>query len=179
VIARKGVKTTHVKSARFKNQLKLPTIGLGDVTTYRSFDQLDARVRGAKLHFVNTHLEAYDPGVRLKQAKELRKRALRSRKKRQVLVGDLNSGPDLDKPEDRKPFAALAKAGFRKARTKTEQCCFNDDLRSGTWDHIVDWVLTRPKIKLGRSFVTGRERTSDGVAASDHGGVVSVLRVRR
>jgi endonuclease/exonuclease/phosphatase family metal-dependent hydrolase len=179
VIARKGVKVSHVKSAKFRHQLTLPTFALGKVTTYRTFDQMDARVRGAKIHFVNTHLEAYLPKTRLQQAKELLRRALKSHKKKQVLVGDLNSGPDLDNPDDRKPFAAIVKAGFRKARTKTEQCCFNDDLRTGTWDHIVDWVLTRPKVKLVKSFVTGRERTSGGAAASDHGGVVSVLRVRR
>jgi endonuclease/exonuclease/phosphatase family metal-dependent hydrolase len=179
VLARKGVKVSHVKSARFHNQLTLPTVAKGDITTYRSFDQLDARIRGAKIHFVNTHLEAYSPDVRLKQAKELLKRALKSRKKKDVLVGDLNSGPDLDNPDDRKPYAAIAKAGFRKARTKKPQCCFNDDLRSGAWDHIVDWVLTRPKVKLVKSSITGRERTASGVAASDHGGVVSVLRIRR
>ena len=179
VLARKGVKVSHVKSAAFHNQLTLPTRALGKVTLYRSFDQLDARVHGARIHFVNTHLEAYDPKTRLKQAKELLKRALKSRKKKNVLVGDLNSGPKLSSADDRKPYAAIAKAGFKPARTKKNQCCFNDDLRSGKWDHIVDWVLTRPKVKLVRSFVTGHERTSGGAAASDHGGVVSVLRIRR
>jgi endonuclease/exonuclease/phosphatase family metal-dependent hydrolase len=179
VLARKGVKVSHVQSRKFHHQLSLATPTLGPVTTYRTFDQLDARVRGVRIHFVNTHLEAYSQKARLLQAKELLKRALGSRKKKNVLVGDLNSGPKLKDKGDRPPYVAIAKAGFRPARTKTKQCCFNDDLRSGKWDHIVDWVLTRPKVRLVKSFVTGHERTSGGAAASDHGGVVSVLRIRR
>jgi hypothetical protein len=54
-----------------------------------------------------------------------------------------------------------------------------DDLKSGKWDHIVDWVLARPGAKLVRSSVTGREKTPGGRIPSDHGGVVSVLRVKR
>jgi endonuclease/exonuclease/phosphatase family metal-dependent hydrolase len=179
VLARKGVKVSHAKSSAFKHFFTVPTRALGNVPLKRSFDQMDVRVRGLKFHFVNTHLEAYSTDVRLKAAKELLSRALKSRKKKQVLVGDLNSGPDLPKEADRPPYQAIAKAGFKPARTKTPQCCFNDDLRSGTWDHIVDWVLTRPKVKLVKSFITGKERTSGGAAASDHGGVVSVLRMRR
>jgi hypothetical protein len=95
-----------------------------------------------------------------------------------VLVGDLNSGPNLPKPEDRPPYRAIARAGFKEARTATPQCCFKDDLRSGTWDHIVDHVMTRPKVKLVRSFVTGLETTPTGLHPSDHGGVVSVLRMK-
>jgi hypothetical protein len=43
----------------------------------------------------------------------------------------------------------------------------------------VDWVLTKPKVKLVRSFVTGLETTPGGRHPSDHGGVVSVLRLKR
>ena len=144
----------------------------------RSFNQLDASVRGAKFHFVNAHLEAYSAATRLDQAKELVQRALRS-KRQTILVGDLNSGPKLPKPEDRPPYQAIARAGFKEARTPTPQCCFNDDLVSGRWDHIVDHIMVRPKVKLVRSFVTGNEKTPGGRRPSDHGGVVSVLRLKR
>jgi endonuclease/exonuclease/phosphatase family metal-dependent hydrolase len=178
VLARKGVKVTRARSADFENRLVIPTKAVGDVVVNRSYNQLDATVRGAKIHFVNAHLEAYSPDIRLDQAKELVRGPLRSKRKT-ILVGDLNSGPDLEKPEDRPPYAAIAKAGFKPARTKREQCCFNDDLKTGDWDHIVDWVLTKPKIRLVRSFVTGLTKTPSGLYPSDHGGVVSVLRVKR
>jgi endonuclease/exonuclease/phosphatase family metal-dependent hydrolase len=177
ILARKGVKVSKVRSNDFDEQLVIPTRAVGEVSVNRSFNQLDARVRGAKFHFVNTHLEAYSPDTRLDQARELVKRALKPRPT--VLVGDLNSGPDLEKPEDRPPYAAIARAGFKPARTKTPQCCWNDDLVSGEWDHIVDWILTKPKVKLVRSFVTGKEKTPGGRYPADHGGVVSVLRLRR
>jgi endonuclease/exonuclease/phosphatase family metal-dependent hydrolase len=180
ILARKGVKVSRARSSDFEHQLVIPTRAVGEVSVNRSFNQLDARVRGAKFHFVNTHLEAYSADTRLDQAKELVKRALKG-KARTVLVGDLNSGPDLEKPEDRPPYAAIAKAGFKPARTKKPQCCFSDDLTgdASEWDHIVDWVLTKPKVKLVRSFVTGLETTPGGRHPSDHGGVVSVLRLKR
>jgi endonuclease/exonuclease/phosphatase family metal-dependent hydrolase len=178
VLARKGVKVTRAKSSDFKHQLVIPTQQLGDVPVNRSFNQLDASVHGVKFHVVNAHLEAYSPGVRLDQAKELVAGPLRS-KLPTVLVGDLNSGPNLPKPEDRPPYKAIAKAGFKEARTPKPQCCFNDDLKTGKWDHIVDHIMARPRLRLVRSFVTGLETTAGGLFPSDHGGVVSVLRIRK
>src|SRR4051812_10502234 len=177
VLARKGVKVTHAKSSDFKQQLVIPTAALGDVSVNRSFNQLDASIGPATIHFVNAHLEAYSTDFRLKQAKELVAGPLRSKKRPTVLVGDLNSGPKLPKPADRPPYKAIAAAGFKEARTTTFNCCFNDDLVSGKWDHIVDHIMTRPKFTVVHSFVTGKERTAGGLSPSDHGGVVSVLRL--
>jgi hypothetical protein len=39
--------------------------------------------------------------------------------------------------------------------------------------------MTRPGAKLVSSAVTGRERTRSGLHPSDHGGVISVLRLKR
>jgi endonuclease/exonuclease/phosphatase family metal-dependent hydrolase len=178
ILARKGVKVTKSRSSNFNHQLVIPTKAIGNVSVNRSFNQLDATVRGARFHFVNAHLEAYSAATRLDQAKELVERALAS-KRQTVLVGDLNSGPNLPKSEDRPPYRAIAGAGFKEARTAKPQCCFNDDLKSGKWDHIVDHIMARPKVKLVRSFVTGLEKTAGGLHPSDHGGVVSVLRIER
>ena len=175
VLARKGVKVTKAKSHDFKNQLKIPTQEIGTVSVNRSYNQLDASVRGAKLHLVNAHLEAYSADFRLKQAKELVAGPLKS-KLPTVLVGDLNSGPNLPKAEDRPPFQAIAKAGFKDRRTSKPQCCFDDSLKGGKWDHIVDHIMSKPKLKLVKSFITGLETTPGGLHPSDHGGVVSVLR---
>ena len=178
VLARKGVKVTKARSSDFKSQLQIPTQQMGTISVNRSFNQLNASVRGAKLHLVNAHLEAYSPDTRLQQAKELVAGPLRS-KLPTVLVGDLNSGPNLAKPEDRPPYKAIAKAGFKEARTSKPQCCFNDDLKSGKLDHIVDHIMAKPKLGLVKSFITGIETTAGGLHPSDHGGVVSVLRFRR
>jgi endonuclease/exonuclease/phosphatase family metal-dependent hydrolase len=178
ILAKKGVKVRNVHSGLFKNQLAIPTQAIGNVTTNRSWNSLDATVRGARFHFVNTHLEAYSADFRLKQAQELVKGPLRS-KLPTILVGDLNSGPTLPKPEDRPPYQAIAKAGFKPARTGAFSCCFHDLKLDAGWDHNVDWILTKPKLKLVRSFITGKEKTAGGVHPSDHGGVVSVLRLKK
>lgn len=180
ILARKGVKTRFSRSADFRNQLKIPTAALGTIAVNRSYNQVDATVGHARFHFVNAHLEAYSPDYRLKQAKELVRGPLHS-KQPTVLAGDLNSGPKLPKEEDRPPYQAIAAAGYKEARTPKFNCCFNDDLTTGAFDHIVDHIMTRKKVRkiqVVKSFVTGLEKTPGGLAPSDHGGVVSVLRFR-
>jgi len=178
ILVRKGVKVSHARGGLFKHQLHFSTAALGDVNTSRSWNSLGAVVRGARFHFVNTHLEAYSPDIRLQQAKELVAGPLKS-KRPTILVGDLNSGATLPKPEDRPPYKAIAGAGFKPRRTVTSSCCFNDLTKDDGWDHNVDWIMTKPGLKLLRSSITGREKTPTGLHPSDHGGVVSVLRVPR
>jgi endonuclease/exonuclease/phosphatase family metal-dependent hydrolase len=176
VLARKGVKVSHARSGVFADQLHFSTATLGDVNTSRSWNALDATVHGARIHFVNTHLEAYSTDIRLGQAKELVKGPLKS-KRPTILVGDLNSGPDLALAADRPPYQAIAKAGFRPRRSTVASCCFDQLNGDAGWNHNVDWIMSKPGLKLLRSSVTGRETTATGYHPSDHGGVVSVLRV--
>jgi endonuclease/exonuclease/phosphatase family metal-dependent hydrolase len=179
MLVRTGIKVRHARSGVFANQLTIPTVTIGPVVTNRGFNELDATVRGITVHVVNTHLEAYSAGVRLQQAQELVKGALRSRRQT-ILLGDLNSGPKLPKPEDRPPYLAIADAGFKEERTPRFSCCFDKLTDTTGWDHNVDHIMARPRLKLVRSYITGRERTRrGGVHPSDHGGVVSVLRLRR
>jgi endonuclease/exonuclease/phosphatase family metal-dependent hydrolase len=173
ILVRSGVKVTHVRSGVFKSQVVLPTQALGPVKVIRGWNALDAEVDGAKLHFVNTHLEAYSQPVRLDQAKELVAGPLKS-KLQTVLAGDLNSGPDLEDKGDRPPYAAIAKAGYKPLRTKTPSCCFGD---AGGWDHNVDWIMGKGGPKLSSSSLVGREKTASGQYPSDHGGVISTLRL--
>lgn len=177
VLVRQGVATSGARSGLFRQQLTVPTQELGPVSTNRSYNVLDVTVRGARLHVVNAHLEAYDPATRLKQVQELVAGPLRS-PRTTILLGDLNSGPDLPKPEDRPPYAAIAKAGFVPERTRTPSCC-DDTLDKLHWDHNVDWIMARPRVRLVSSSLTGKERTAGGLNPSDHGGVLSVLAVRR
>jgi endonuclease/exonuclease/phosphatase family metal-dependent hydrolase len=178
ILARRGVKTQHPHSALFDSQLAFPTPALGDVVASRTWNSVDATVHGRKLHFVNAHLEAYSPDIRLAQAKELVAGPLRS-KRPTILAGDINSGPDLPKTEDRPPYAAIAAAGFKPRRTSVDACCLDTLAGAGAFDHDVDWIMAKPGLKLVRSFVTGRtEKTPTGNVASDHAGVVSVLRLR-
>jgi endonuclease/exonuclease/phosphatase family metal-dependent hydrolase len=173
ILVRSGVKVSHVRSGVFDSQVVLQTAALGPVKVIRGWNALDAEVDGARLHFVNTHLEAYSQPVRLDQAKELVAGPLKS-KLQTVLAGDLNSGPDLENAGDRPPYAAIAKAGFKPLRTKTPSCCFGD---AGGWDHNVDWIMGKGGPRLVSSSLVGREKTASGQHPSDHGGVISTLRL--
>jgi endonuclease/exonuclease/phosphatase family metal-dependent hydrolase len=177
-LARRGVvKIAHARVGVFKHQISFPSPQLGAVSPARTWNALDATVRGARLHFVNTHLEAYQQEARLAQAKELIKGPLKS-PLQTVLVGDLNAGPLQTDPGDRPPYQVIADAGFKPRRSDKSSCCFNDLAKNAGWDHNVDWIMTKPGVKLVRSSITGRERTAGGLHPSDHGGVISVLRLK-
>jgi endonuclease/exonuclease/phosphatase family metal-dependent hydrolase len=179
MLARRGVKVAKPRSGVFANQLVFNTAQLGRVDPSRSWNSVDATVRGVKLHVVNAHLEAYSPETRLAQAKELVAGPLRSARPT-ILLGDINSGPDLPNAADRPPYAAIAAAGFKPRRAKAHACCLDTLMGGGAFDHDVDWIMARPGLKLVRSSVTGRtETTAGGNHASDHAGVVSVLRLKR
>jgi endonuclease/exonuclease/phosphatase family metal-dependent hydrolase len=178
ILVRKGVKVSHVRSGLFKHQLTIPTQGVGPVVTSRGWNSLDARVGRNKFHFVNTHLEAYSTSVREAQAKELVKGPLKS-KRPTILVGDLNSGPILENPDDRLAYRVISKAGFKPERTAKDSCCFGDANSPAGWDHNVDWIMAKPKVKLVRSSLIGLEKTASGQYPSDHGGVVSTLRLKK
>jgi endonuclease/exonuclease/phosphatase family metal-dependent hydrolase len=177
ILVRKGVRVVRRQAQPFNDLLKVDTKALGPVTAVRSWSALDLVKGGVRFRVVNTHLEAYSPATRLAQAKELVAGPLRS-KLPVILVGDLNSGPTLPKTDDRPPYQALAQAGFVPRRSTRFSCC-SDDLKAPTFDHNVDWIMSKPALKLVGASLTGLSLLPEGIFPSDHGGVVSTLRLRR
>jgi endonuclease/exonuclease/phosphatase family metal-dependent hydrolase len=179
IFVRQGVKVRAAHARAYRTQLAFASPTLGPITVKRGYAEADLTVRGRNFRVVDTHLEAYSTSVRAQQAGELVGGPLRS-KQPVFLIGDLNSAPNSKKPADRGAYNVLARAGFKPLRTARPNCCFNDDLKTGRWDHIVDWLLGKPKQKLVRSYLTGRTaRTARSHEyASDHGGLVSVVRIR-
>ena len=191
ILAREGVKTGKVRKGHYEERYVANVSGV-ELPADRGWLWTPARVGEARFRFVNTHLEAFgDPRIREAQAKELIRKALRGKGQR-VLVGDLNSG--LPKPHrigagltdsrnDPLAFKALKKFGM-KDRGAVHSCCFPSPLNDPGYefDHTVDHVLVKPKVKrAGRAFVTGGDpdqMTPSGLWPSDHGGVVSTLRLR-
>ncbi len=172
------IRVERARSGAFPTQLEIPTQALGTVETTRGWNYVDFTLGTQRARVVNAHPEAFSADVRLQQTRELVAGPLRT-SRQVILAGDLNTGPDLPKPEDRAPYAVLAKAKLVDRRTPAFNCCFNDDLRTGTWDHIVDRIMTRPRLGLVRSFIgSTSDTTPSGLLASDHGAVTSVLRLR-
>ena len=143
-------------------------------------------MRGKKFRFVNTHLEAFgDTAIREAQAKELTKGPLKTGKQ-VILVGDLNSGigrhNEPERPGDDLAFRALAGFGM-KDNGAVQSCCYPSLFDpNADFDHTVDHVLSKPGLRKTKAFVTGNkrgERTASGLWPSDHGGVVSTLRLKK
>jgi endonuclease/exonuclease/phosphatase family metal-dependent hydrolase len=204
--SRVKAKQKTLKTGDFET-LYTANIAGSEIVANRGWLSVEARVKkskkrkGGKFRFVNTHLEAFgDPEIREAQAKELTtaRGALRAKKKHQlILVGDINSGlknphnigpggGGSADPKDQLAFKALVEFGM-KDRGAQQSCCWPtviaDELGSyRKLTHTVDHVLVKPKIKGLGAYVTGNKRnktTPSGLLASDHGGVVSKLRLKR
>ena len=203
ILARTGVKTSHPRVGHFGTLLQERPAGV-PVNVTRGWTSVDAQVGGAKLRFVDTHLEAFDSQaanhvnngpdvgngqVREAQAKELlAKGGPTSAKVPVILVGDLNSDVKTEvKPGDGLAYRAVLAAGFvERSTSQPLGCCLNADIlttsgggKLSDLNHKVDHILTdAPKrVKLVRSVVTGRSPVN-GLWDSDHAGLFSALSVR-
>jgi endonuclease/exonuclease/phosphatase family metal-dependent hydrolase len=186
ILVRKGskVKLGKTKVGHFKTRYE-PNVGGITIPVDRGWTSAEASVGKRKFRFVNTHLEAFgDPKIREAQAKELTKGPLKS-SGQVILVGDLNSGDKKDnepeKPGDELAFAALTKFGFKNNGAR-QSCCYQNLFDpAGVFDHTVDHVLSKPGLATVKASITGKnaaERTPSGLWPSDHGGVVSTVRLR-
>ncbi|MGH3101603.1 MAG: endonuclease/exonuclease/phosphatase family protein, partial [Thermoleophilia bacterium] len=188
ILVRRGskVKLGKTRKGHFKTRYE-PTIGgLITIPVDRGWASVEASLRGKKFRFVDTHLEAFgDPAIREAQAKELTAGPLKT-SKQVILVGDINSGVgrhnEPERPGDDLAFRTLTGFGM-KDNGAVQSCCYSDLFDpNAIFDHTVDHVLTKPGLKTRRSFVTGDDRdqrTASGLWPSDHGGVVSTLRLRK
>ncbi|MGW5672412.1 endonuclease/exonuclease/phosphatase family protein [Micromonospora sp. NPDC003776] len=186
VLVRHGgrVKVTATSSGNFVNNLVFPLAATGgSATSTRGWTAVDAVLGSRTFRFVNTHLEAFHPGVRLLQAQELLRGPL-AVPGRLVLVGDLNSGPELPDPNNRLAYLALVGGGMVDTWPVLHPgdpgytAGLGDDLTEPADDveHRIDMVLVRGTVVPVASELFGTERrTADGRWASDHLGHQAVL----
>ena len=162
-----------------------PNVGGLTIPVDRGWASVEAKLGKKRFRFVDTHLEAFgDPTIREAQAKELTTGPLKT-SRQVVLVGDLNSGiarhNEPERPGDDLAFRALAGFGMHD-NGAVQSCCYSNLFDpAATFDHTVDHVLTKPSLGTVRAVVTGNkrgERTPSGLWPSDHGGVVSTLRLK-
>jgi endonuclease/exonuclease/phosphatase family metal-dependent hydrolase len=185
-----SVQATNVKSGNFSNLYVVSLQGV-QIKVTRGWTAIDARVnKGQKVHFVNSHFEAFDdsnqvPSIRALQAGELvAKGGPVDSKLPTIVVGDFNSDNDTVVTGDQQAYAALTAAGLRERSTaKPLGCCLNTSLIGETaggniadFNHQVDHVMTADpkKVKLKASSVTGRTPVN-GYWDSDHAGLFSSL----
>jgi len=186
ILVRTGskVKLGKARTGHFKTRYE-PSIGGIVIPVDRGWTSVEASVAKRAFRFVNTHLEAFgDPKIREAQAKELTKGPLKT-SEQVLLVGDLNSGDakdhEPDKPGDELAFKALTKFGFKNNGAR-QSCCYPNLFdANGVFGHTVDHILSKPGLATVKASITGHdaaERTPSGLWPSDHGGVVSRVRLK-
>jgi len=185
-----GVKTRNSRSSNFANILALPLFGgQAEVEFTRGWTATDARVRGKRFTFVNTHLESESEGsIREDQASELIAPGGPASGPRTIIVGDLNSDPNrapANLPDGdggsniaiNRLFAAgftslVTTPGIATGSHGDHGDVINDpnDLLGEGW---IDHILTNSPAKLKRKgkaiILDGFE---DGLWQSDHAGVL-------
>jgi endonuclease/exonuclease/phosphatase family metal-dependent hydrolase len=195
ILAKVGdeVKTSRPTKGHFKSLFSEEISGAKVIVT-RGWAAVDATVNGSTpFHFVDTHLESFDPqtvvpSIRALQAGELVAPSGPATSPLPViLVGDMNSDTETAvQPGDGQAYEALVKGGMRERSTyEPLGCCLDTALlpvadggAASQFDHKVDHIMTRdPKqIKLVKSSVTGR-KPANGFWDSDHAGLFSELKI--
>jgi endonuclease/exonuclease/phosphatase family metal-dependent hydrolase len=183
------VKLSNDQSANFDSTLVI-TAGTGQqIPVKRGWASVDATVNRRTFRFVNTHLEAFHPLIRLQQAQELIAPTgpIGSADDKVILVGDINSGPELPVPENRLAFLALVDFGLTDTWAVAHPgdpgftAGFGellDDPPGTALEHRIDHVMTLGDVGVVRSKITGTDpdnRTVTGMWPSDHAGVVATL----
>jgi len=189
IIARKGagVKTRNVTGGNYGAQATLPLFGT-TLSFNRGWLSADVRVRGKKFRLINTHLEDLEAGTaREDQASELVAAGGPASVPKTVLIGDINSDPSIDpgpdpvndNAESNIAFNRLTAAGYLPLQGSFNTWGHAEILNNpndNTFIRRIDWIMTNsPSIRMKSSRLLNR--FANGLWASDHGGVLSVLKV--
>lgn len=192
ILVRKGahLDLRNARSAHFTTNLSIPIPAAG--TTFlssRGWTSVDVVGKHhASFRFINTHLEAFHPLVRLAQAQELLAGPVGTAPGPVVLLGDINSGPELPVPENRLAYQALVAGGLVDTWPILHPgdpgftSSLGDDLVDppDALEHRIDLIMFLGEVEPKRSWLTGndpRNRTESGLWPSDHLGHVAVLKI--
>lgn len=141
--------------------------------------------KGEKIRLISTHLEATSPEIQTLQANELLSGPART-KLPVIMFGDFNANALSSGSQT---YLRLIKEGKFVDAWKKEgkgsglTCCQNDDLRNSksTFSKRIDLILYRGSFDVTRIDVVGdtnREKTTTGLWPSNHGGLISELKLR-
>jgi endonuclease/exonuclease/phosphatase family metal-dependent hydrolase len=204
ILVRKGVglKLSNRTSGTFNSLLSVRVGGVVPIIVKRGWAAVDIKGRGRKVHFVTTHLEAYDDtasnnsndgqtypkgGIREVQAKQLVGPGGPANRPNTVLAGDLNSDLPLHGnqvfPGDALAFQAVLAGGFsQRALTPPPfSCCMADDLladpSTASVTHRVDHIMSNSKkIRFKKGAITSTYK--NGLWSADHFGIFSQLLIK-
>jgi len=187
ILVRHGgrVKVTATSSDNFIHNLVLPLPSVGGAaTSTRGWTAVDVVHGRRAFRFVNTHLEAFHPGIRLQQAQELLAGPIAGAAGDVVLAGDLNSGPELPVPANRLAYLALVAGGLRDSWLDLHPgdpgytAGLGNDLTepADALENRIDMVMYRGAVVPVDSWLVGNTvQTAGGRWPSDHLGHIAVL----
>jgi len=190
--ARKGLKVTGKGGANFTATIPFPTQG-GVFNVKRGYAYADLKLNGKKLRFIDTHLEAYLEATRVAQATELVAPGGPVKGQRVIVVGDMNSDPNDAGGSPSSAWDVLTASGLKdtwpwlyKSKPGYECCLKTDSLtdppKPSPFDHRIDQIFGKGKLRPLNAKIVGtnpaNSRTKSGLWASDHGGVVTKLKLK-
>lgn len=182
ILKRAGVVTKNATNGNFDTVLGPPEV---PIEVARGWGSVDVQARKARFRFVNTHLEAWGPeAIRVAQVAELRAAQNQVAAAHgwlpAVWVGDFNSeAPDGAAYQSLTGFLAdswVRARGSAPGYTSGQAALLNNP--TSQLDVRIDLVLTSPKVRTKRAFLTGDtpvDLPGDVWWASDHAGVVAQL----
>ena len=163
------------QSGQFVSELVLPT-PLGPVPYPRAWASVDAQFFGHPFHYINTHLESFDPNIRELQGDELR--AGPANTSLPVIIAMDSNAQAFPLPED-PTYSDFISAGYNDVwseifpRRAGLTCC-QDEADNNPVSQLyqrIDLVLTQGRvIPWGVSLIgaDARSRLPDGLWPSDH-----------
>jgi len=198
ILVRQGIETQNAGGGNFVAMP--PTALTAGIPFRRGWTQVDARIGGGWVRFVNTHLEiqSFSP-IQGAQTSELLA-ALDESPHPVVLVGDFNSAANFLAPSDRKTpsYGMILQAGFHDLWTRKHStdegltCCHASDLsnESADFNQRLDLIFARNKRGDAGGFAGAAELTvigeedrdhfttpgGTGLWPSDHAGIQATLR---
>jgi hypothetical protein len=169
------VQVSNPQAGLFDFALELPVLE-DELRIDRGWTSVDVRFRGQQFRFINTHFEAFHPGVAMVQAIELiDPDGGADTDLPVVLVGDINA-----EQGDPAYNVLMGPGGFTDVAVDgADTCCFDSSLADpdAVLDERIDVILYRGPFTSGEVTVTGTEpfRVTAPLWASDHAGVVARL----
>jgi endonuclease/exonuclease/phosphatase family metal-dependent hydrolase len=178
-------KVTGTSSGNFASNLVLPLPAVGSTAvSTRGWTAVDLVHGQRAVRVVNTHLEAFHPGIRVLQARELLAGPLAGGPGDVILIGDLNTGPELPVLDNRLAYFTLVAGGMVDSWPILHRgdpgytAGLGDDLTepAGSVEHRIDMFMFRGDVVPLSSSVFGTQRqTPAGRWPSDHLGHVAEL----
>lgn len=170
---------SQIRTGTFGPMLSIPNPVLGTVALPRSWASVDVHIGGHTVRFVATHLEAYEPQIRLAQARELLAGPLATDLP-VIVVGDFNDDANGTAPTcaTLQDYGLIDMWKLLHPDDPGPTCCQQADLRNAESQlrERIDLILFRGALHPQYLSRIGHDpacRTPDGLWPSDHAGLVA------